>query len=71
MARDMFLGELKNIEYKVTLPEHSEKYMKKTVAFANKSGKLIGGIDDKAHQIVGVSRKDKRTRNGRCENIMG
>ena len=56
MARDiMFSGESKNIEYKVTLPDKSEKYMKTIVAFANtKGGKLIVGIDDKTHQVVGV-----------------
>ena len=51
----MFSGESKNIEYKVTLPDKSEKYMKTIVAFANtQGGKLIVGIDDKTHQVVGV-----------------
>ena len=56
MARDrMFSGESKNIEYKVILPDKSEKYMKTIVAFANtQGGKLIVGIDDKTHQVVGV-----------------
>ena len=56
MARDTLLsGESKNIEYKVTLPDKSEKYMKTIVAFANtQGGKLIVGIDDKTHEIVGV-----------------
>ena len=31
----LFSGESKNIEYKVTLPDKSEKYMKTIVAFAN------------------------------------
>ena len=31
----MFSGESKNIEYKVSLPDKSEKYMKTIVAFAN------------------------------------
>lgn len=31
----MFSGESKNIEYKITLPDKSEKYMKTIVAFAN------------------------------------
>ena len=36
MVKDtMFSGESKNIEYKVTLPDKSEKYMKTIVAFAN------------------------------------
>lgn len=56
MARDtLFSGESKNIEYKVTLPDKSEKYMKTIVAFANtQGGKLIVGVDDKTHEIVGV-----------------
>ena len=51
----LFSGESKNIEYKVTLPDKSEKYMKTIVAFANtQGGKLIVGVDDKTHQIVDV-----------------
>ena len=51
----MFSGESKNIEYKISLPDKSEKYMKTIVAFANtQGGKLIVGVDDKTHQIVGV-----------------
>ena len=57
MARDtLFFGESKNIEYKITLPDKSEKYMKTIVAFANtQGGKLIVGIDDKTHEIVSVA----------------
>ena len=48
----LFSGESKNIEYKVTLPDKSEKYMKTIVAFANtQGGRLIVGVDDKTHQI--------------------
>ena len=56
MAMDtMFSGESKSIEYKVTLPDKSEKYMKTIVAFANtQGGKLIVGVDDKTHENVGV-----------------
>ena len=56
MARDILLsGESKNIEYKITLPNKSEKYMKTIIAFANtQGGKLIVGVDDKTHEIVGV-----------------
>ena len=56
MARDtLFSVESKNVEYKITLPDKSEKYMKTIVAFANtQGGKLIVGIDDKTHEIVGV-----------------
>ena len=57
MARGtIFSGESKNIEYKITLPDKSEKYMKTIIAFANtQGGKLIVGIDDKTHEIVGVT----------------
>ena len=56
MARGtIFSGESKNIEYKITLPDKSEKYMKTIIAFANtQGGKLIVGVDDKTHEIVGV-----------------
>ena len=56
MAKDeLFSGESKNIEYKVTVPDKSEKYMKTVVAFANtQGGRLVIGIDDKTHQVVGV-----------------
>ena len=51
----LFSGESKNIEYKVSLPDKNEKYMKTIVAFANtQGGKLIVGVDDKTHQVVGV-----------------
>lgn len=56
MAEDMlFSGESKNVEYKVTVPEKSEKYMKTVVAFANgRGGKIVFGIDDKTLDIVGM-----------------
>lgn len=56
MAEDTLLvGESKNIEYKVTVPDKSEKYMKTVVAFANgRGGKLVFGIDDKTLDIVGM-----------------
>ena len=50
-----FLANQKNIEYKVVVPDKSEKYMKTVVAFANtQGGRLVIGIDDKTHQVVGV-----------------
>ena len=50
-----FSGESKNIESKVSLPDKSEKYVKTIVAFANtQGGKLIVGVDDKNHQVIGV-----------------
>lgn len=56
MAKDeLFSGESKNVEYKVIVPDKSEKYMKTVVAFANtQGGRLVIGIDDKTHHVVGV-----------------
>ena len=56
MVKDkVFYGESKNIEYKACLPDKTEKYMKTIIAFANtQGGKLIVGIDDKTHQVIGV-----------------
>lgn len=54
-ADELFSGESKNIEYKVVVPDKSEKYMKTVVAFANtQGGRLVIGIDDKTHKIIGV-----------------
>ena len=54
MAEDkLFSGESKNVEYKVAVPDKSEKYMKTVVAFANgRGGKIVFGIDDKTLKIV-------------------
>ena len=55
VEKSIFSGESKNIEYKVMLPDKSEKYIKTIIAFANtQGGKLIVGVDDETHQIVGV-----------------
>ncbi len=56
MAEDtLFSGESQNVEYKVTVPDKSEKYMKTVVAFANgRGGKIVFGIDDKTLDIVGM-----------------
>lgn len=56
MAKDeLFSGESKNVEYKIAVPDKSEKYMKTVVAFANtQGGRLVIGVDDKTHQAVGV-----------------
>ena len=51
----LFSGESKNTEYKISIPEKSEKYMKTVVAFANgEGGKIVFGIDDQTLDIVGV-----------------
>ena len=58
IIEDILKGESKNIEYKMALPEKSDKYLKSVVAFANTSGgKIIIGIDDKEKKIVGVDEK--------------
>ena len=56
MTREEILaGESKNIEFKVSRPEKSIKYMKSVVAFANgKGGSIVFGIDDKTRNIVGI-----------------
>ena len=55
MKEELFSGESKNVEYKVTVPEKSEKYMKTVVAFANgRGGKIVFGIDDKTLDIIGM-----------------
>jgi predicted HTH transcriptional regulator len=51
-------GESKHIEFKVSRPEKSIKYMKSVVAFANgKGGRIVFGIDDKTGEIVGISKE--------------
>ena len=48
-------GESKRVEYKVAVPESSEKYMKTVVAFANtQGGRLVFGVDDKTLDVVGM-----------------
>ena len=51
MTKDqLFSGESKNIEYKVTVPDKSEKYMKTVVAFANgRGGRIVFGIDGRGY----------------------
>ena len=48
-------GEFANIEFKREVPQKSEKYIKSVIAFANTAGgKIVIGIDDETHEIVGV-----------------
>lgn len=54
---EILAGESKNIEFKESLPEKSIKYMKSVVAFANGiGGKIIFGVEDKTHKVVGVDK---------------
>ena len=56
LFQEIQAGESKTTEFKLMLPARNEKYIKTLVAFANTvGGKLIIGIDDEAHSIVGVS----------------
>ena len=58
LTEDILKGESKNIEYKIVLPEKSDKYLKSVVAFANTSGgKIVIGIEDREKKIVGVDEK--------------
>ena len=52
---EILAGESKNVEFKVSRPEKSLKYMKTIIAFANgKGGRLIFGIDDETREVVGI-----------------
>ena len=52
---EIFAGESKNLEFKVSRPEKSIKYMKSVVAFANgKGGRIVFGIDNDTREIVGL-----------------
>jgi predicted HTH transcriptional regulator len=49
-------GESKNIKFKEMLPDKSQNYLKTVVSFANTiGGKLIIGVEDKTHKVVGVN----------------
>lgn len=56
MEKDaLFSGESVNVEYKVTVPKDSAKYMKTVVAYANgRGGIIIFGVDDKTLEVVGM-----------------
>jgi ATP-dependent DNA helicase RecG len=52
---EILTGESKNVEFKVSRPEKSIKYMKSVIAFANgKGGRIIFGVDDHTRLIVGI-----------------
>lgn len=60
MTREEILaGESRNVEFKVSRPEKSIKYMKSVVAFANgKGGRIVFGIDDETREIVGIPKEN-------------
>lgn len=40
-------------------PKKSEKYIKSVIAFANTAGgKIVIGVDDETHEIVGVDKNE-------------
>ena len=60
----LFSGESKNIEYKVTIPNKSEKYMKSIIAFANtQGGRLIIGVFRKKSGLVERTVNEKKLYN--------
>ncbi|MCM1125826.1 MAG: putative DNA binding domain-containing protein [Lachnospiraceae bacterium] len=53
---EIIRDESPNIEFKLSLPKDSEKYVKTIIAFANtQGGQLIVGVDDKTREIKGVA----------------
>ena len=53
--RELLSGESKNVEYKVSRPEKSIKYMKTVIAFSNGTGgHIIFGIEDHTREIIGI-----------------
>ncbi len=55
MIDEIIHGESRNVEFKVKLPDISEKYTKTIIAFANsQGGRLIVGVDDTSRRVVGV-----------------
>lgn len=59
LADEINAGESTNIEFKVEVPNKSEKYIKSVIAFANTAGgKIVIGVDDETHEIVGVDKNE-------------
>lgn len=59
LADEIKTGETSNIEFKVEVPKKSEKYIKSVIAFANTAGgKIVIGVDDETHEIVGVDKNE-------------
>ena len=59
LADEIKSGESINIEFKVEVPKKSVKYIKSVIAFANTAGgKIVIGVDDETHEVVGVEKDD-------------
>lgn len=54
-AVEIARGESATLEFKLTLPKDTEKFTRTVIAFANcQGGRIIFGIDDHSHCIVGI-----------------
>ncbi len=59
LADEIKAGESAYIEFKVEIPKKCEKYIKSVIAFANTAGgKIVIGVDDESHKIVGVDKDE-------------
>ena len=59
LADEIKAGESVNIEFKREVPKKNEKYIKSIIAFANTAGgKIVIGVDDETHEIVGVDKNE-------------
>lgn len=58
--QELLAGESQYLEYKQTLPNKSESYIKTIIAYANgKGGKPILGVDEKTHTVIGVNEHER------------
>lgn len=58
-AEQIYQGETDKIEFKVDIPDKSEKYMKTVVAFANGTGgKLIFGVENNTWRVTGFGKDE-------------
>ena len=52
---EIIRGETKTVEFKKTLPSHSERYMKTVIAYANtQGGRIVFGVADETRTVVGI-----------------
>lgn len=57
LQQEILNGESRTLEYKVELPEDSEKWVKSIVAFANGAGgKFVVGVNNR-REFIGVPKK--------------
>ena len=57
LQQEILNGESRTLEYKVELPEDSEKWVKSIVAFANGAGgKFVVGVNNR-REFIGIPKK--------------